>query len=169
LSPALIELIKICEERERWTPILTGELDKAREIQAALPTIQAREVEQAVVAAFLHSQPMGQRAAHTDLLALLAHPLVDPAALEEGLRKWRNLSWFLVEDPDAWQLGTTPNLTHMHVQAMGWLNEDEIEEELKRRIQVVPQLAAADPGVEVHRLPVNPSYTRHGHKLRFSA
>jgi hypothetical protein len=167
LSPALIELIKICEERERWTPILTGELDKAREIQAALPTIQAREVEQAVVAAFLHSQPMGQRAAHTDLLALLAHPLVDPAALEEGLRKWRNLSWFLVEDPDAWQLGTTPNLTHMHVQAMGWLNEDEIEEELKRRIQVVPQLAAADPGVEVHRLPVNSSYISDDLKLHY--
>jgi len=167
LSPALIELIKICEERERWTPILTGELDKAREIQAALPTIQAREVEQAVVAAFLHSQPMGQRAAHTDLLALLVHPLVDSAALEEGLRKWRDLSWFLVEDPDAWQLGTTPNLTHMHVQAMGWLNEDEIEEELKRRIQAVPQLAAADPGVEVHRLPVNSSYISDDLKLHY--
>lgn len=166
-SNALNELIKICEERERWTPILTGELDKAREIQAALPTIQAREVEQAVVATFLHSQPMGQRAAPTDLLALLAHPLVDPAALEEGLRKWRELSWFLVEDPDVWQLGTTPNLTHMHVQAMGWLNEDEIEEELKRRIQAVPQLAAADPGVEVHRLPVNPSYISDDLKLHY--
>jgi len=167
MSNALNELIKICEERERWTPILTGELDKAREIQAALPTIRAREVEQAVVATFLHSQPMGQRAAHTDLLALLAHPLVDPAALEEGLRKWRGLSWFLVEDPDAWQLGTAPNLTHMHVQAMGWLNEDDIEEELKRRIQAVPQLAAADPGVEVHRLPVNPSYISDDLKLHY--
>ena len=166
-SYALNELIKICEERERWTPILTGELDKAREIQVGLPTIQAREVEQAVVATFLHSQPMGQRAAQTDLLALLAHPLVDSAALEEGLRKWRGLSWFLVEDPDAWQLGTTPNLTHMHVQAMSWLTEDEIEDELKRRIQAIPQLAAADPGVEIHRLPVNSSYVSDDLKLHY--
>ncbi len=166
-SPALVELIKICEEHERWTPILTGELEKAREIQGALPTMQAREIEQAVVATFLHSQPLGQRAAHTDLLALLAHPSVDGAALEEGLRKWRGLSWFLVEDPDAWQLGITPNLTHMHVQAMSWLSEDEIEEELKRRIQAIPQLAAADPGVEVHRLPPSPGYVNDNLRLHY--
>jgi hypothetical protein len=34
ISPALNELIKICEEHEPWTPILTGKLVYAREIQA---------------------------------------------------------------------------------------------------------------------------------------
>ncbi len=146
-------MVEICDESERWTPILIGELDKAREIQAGLPTLKSREVEQAVIAAFLHSQPIGQRASNLELLALLAHPGIDPAALEEGLRKWRERSWFLLENPDVWQLGTTPNLTHMHVQAMGWLNEPEIDDELRSRIKSVPSLKSADSGVEVHALP----------------
>jgi hypothetical protein len=156
LSAALEELVDICEEKEKWTPILIGELEKAREIQAGLPTLKAREIEQAVVATFLHSQPIGQRAAPSELLTLLAHPSVDAAALEEGLRKWRGISWFLVENPDVWQVSTTPNLTHMHVQAIGWLNEQEIDDELKRRIRAVPTLKIADPGVEVHTLPQSP-------------
>ncbi|MCR4407531.1 MAG: DUF499 domain-containing protein [Anaerolineae bacterium] len=156
LSPALNELVKICEERERWTPILIGELEKARQIQAALPSLRQREIEAAVVATFLHSQPTGQRAQPSELLALLAHPGMDPAALEEGLRKWRELSWFLVEDPAVWQLGTTPNLTHLHVQAMDQLQESEIDDELRRRIRGIPSLSTADPGVEVHNLPQSP-------------
>ncbi|MBN1317038.1 MAG: ATP-binding protein, partial [Anaerolineales bacterium] len=39
LSAALGELVKICTERERWTPILNGELEKARQVQARLPTL----------------------------------------------------------------------------------------------------------------------------------
>ena len=156
LSSALNELVKICEERERWTPILIGELEKARQIQATLPSLRQREIEQAVVATFLHSQPTGQRAQPSELLALLAHPGVDPAALEEGLRKWRQISWFLIEDPTVWQLGTTPNLTHMHVQAMEQLRESEIDDELRRRVRGVPNLSAADPGIEVHNLPQSP-------------
>lgn len=156
LSAALDELVDICEEKEKWTPILIGELEKAREIQAGLPTLSVRETEQAVVATFLHSQPIGQRAAPSELLTLLAHPSVDAAALEEGLRKWRDISWFLVENPDVWQLSTTPNLTRMHDRAMGWLNETEIDDELKRRIRAVPTLKTADPGVEVHTLPQSP-------------
>jgi hypothetical protein len=153
LSASLNELVDICDESERWTPILIGELEKGREIQNGLPTLKNREVEQAIVAAFLHSQPIGQRASNPELLALIAHPTVDVSALEEGLRKWRDRSWFLVENPDVWQLGTTPNLTHMHVQAMGWLNEDEINDELRSRIKSVSNLKTADSGVEVHALP----------------
>ncbi|MBI4772255.1 MAG: ATP-binding protein [Chloroflexi bacterium] len=156
LSNALNELVELCDQSEKWTPILSGELDKAREIQIGLPSLKARELEQAVLATFLHSQPHGQRAASTDLLALLPHPEIDPAALEEGLRKWRERSWFLTENSDFWQLGTTPNLTHMHVMAMGWLNESEIDDDLRKRIQRVPALTAADPGVEVHNLPNRP-------------
>lgn len=156
LSPALNELVQICEERERWTPILIGELAKARQVQAGLPSLGQRQVEQAVIATFLHSQPSGQRAQPSELLSLLAHPGVDGAALEEGLRKWRGLSWFLVENPDVWQLGTTPNLTHMHVQAMDRLDESEINDELEARIRRVSTLSSADPGVQVHTLPRRP-------------
>lgn len=153
LSSALNELIEVCDESHKWRSILTGELAKAREIQVGLPTLAVREVEQAVIATFLHSQPLGQRGAPSDLLALLAHPTLDAAALEEGLRKWRQFSWFLIEDPNLWQLGTTPNLTHMHLQAKGWLDDSEIEQELEKRVRAVPTLRAADPGVEIHMLP----------------
>jgi len=157
LSPALNELIPICQEREKWGAILTGELEKAREIQWGLPTLRQREIEQAVIATFLHSHPPGQRAAPSELLALLAHPEVDGAALEEGLRKWHGLSWFLGEDPQVWRLSTHPNLNHIHVRAMEHLPEQEIDAELRRRIRGVPALRDADPGVVSHMLPDGPS------------
>ena len=157
LSPALNELIPICQERQKWGPILTGELEKAREVQAGLPTLRHREIEQAVIATFLHSHPPGQRAAPSELLAMLAHPEVDPAALEEGLRKWRGLSWFLVEAPEVWRLSTHPNLNNIHVRAMEHLNEPDVDAELRRRIRRVPALQSADPGVVVHTLPNTPA------------
>ena len=156
LSSSLNELVEICDESEKWTPILIGELEKARHIQAGLPTLSSREVEGAVLGAFLHSQPTGQRAAQHELNVLLAHPEIDSAALEEGLRNWRDRSWFLVENPDVWQLGTTPNLTRMHVRAMDGLGEEEIDDELRKRIQAVSTLKIADPGVVPHALPKSP-------------
>lgn len=167
LSSALTELVEICDESHKWRSILTGELAKAREIQVGLPTLTVREVEQAVVSTFLHSQPQGQRAAPADLFVLLAHPLVDTAALEEGLRKWRQLSWFLVEDTSIWQLSTTPNLTHMHLQAKGWLDDSEIEQELEKRIRTVSTLKEADPVVEVHVLPPRPAEVDDNLKLHY--
>lgn len=157
LSSAMTELVEICDESHKWRSILTGELAKARETQVGLPTLTVREIEQAVISTFLHSQPQGQRAAPTDLFILLAHPLVDAAALEEGLRKWRKLSWFLVEDTSIWQLSTTPNLTQMHMQAKGWLEDSEIEQELEKRVRAVSTLKEADSVVEVHTLPPRPS------------
>ncbi len=158
LSPALNELIPICQEREKWGAILTGELEKAREVQGGLPTLRHREIEQAIIATFLHSHPPGQRAAPSELLALLVHPEVDAAALEEGLRKWRGLSWFLVEDPEVWRLSTHPNLNHIHVRAMQHLSEEEdVNPELRRRIRNVPALRDADPDVVVHMLPNTPA------------
>jgi hypothetical protein len=157
LSPALNELIPICQERQKWGPILTGELEKAREVQSGLPTLHRREVEQAVIVTFLHSHPPGQRAAPSELSVMLAHPTVDAAALEEGLNKWRSISWFLVEDPEIWRLSTHPNLTHIHVRAMEHLNEADIDAELRRRIRAVHALREADSGVVVHVLPNAPS------------
>lgn len=168
LSSALNELVEICDTSSRWTPILTGELAKAKEIQTLLPTLTAREVEQAVVATFLHSQPMGQHASPPELLELLAHPTIDASAIDEGLRKWREKSWFLVENPDVWQLGTTANLTHMHIQAMSWLNEPDIDDELRARIKNVTNLKSVDGGVEVHTLPSSgPRDISDDLKLRF--
>lgn len=156
LSPALGELINASEDHQAWTPILGGELEKARDVQRGFPSLKQREVEQAVIATFLHSQPTGQKADPPELYALMAHPDVDPAALSEGLKKWREISWFLAEDPDAWQLGTNPNLTHMHVRAMERLSEEVIDDELRARIQSARELAEADEGVQVHRLPQGP-------------
>ncbi|MEW5957009.1 MAG: DUF499 domain-containing protein [Chloroflexota bacterium] len=167
LSSALAELVEICDESHKWRSILTGELAKAREIQVGLPTLTTREVEQAVISAFLHSQPQGQRAAPADLFVLLVHPLVDAAALEEGLRKWRQLSWFLVEDTGNWQLSTTPNLTHMHLQAKGWLDDSEIEQELEKRVRAVPALKEADSVVEVHVLPPRPDRIEDNLQLHY--
>ncbi len=157
LSPALNELVEILSDSHKWLPVLNGEMEKARSLAAGLPTIKQREIEQAVVATFLHSQPAGsgKRAAPQELWALLAHPSIDRSAVEEGLRKWRDTSWFLVENPDYWQLGTTPNLTHMQHQAMAGVPETEIRDELRRRIKLLKELAAADPGVEVHTLPAS--------------
>ncbi|MGH2458401.1 MAG: DUF499 domain-containing protein, partial [Chloroflexota bacterium] len=167
LSPALGELINASEDQQVWTPILGGELEKARDVQRGFPSLKQREVEQAVVATFLHSQPTGQKADPPELYALLAHPEVDPAALGEGLKKWREISWFLSEDPDAWQLGTNPNLTHMHVRATERLSEAAVDEELRARIQGARELAVADDGVRVHRLPQSPGDIGDSVDLRY--
>jgi hypothetical protein len=169
LSPALNELIPICQERQKWGPILTGELEKAREVQASLPTLRHREIEQAVIATFLHSHPPGQRAAPSELTGLLVHPEIDPAAVEEGLRKWRGLSWFLVEDPEVWRLSTHPNLNNIHVRAMEHLNEPDVDVELRRRTRGVPALQSADPGVVVHMLPNTPADISDNLKLHYLA
>lgn len=156
LSPAVVELVNCCEEKEKWTPILRGELAKAHEAQSGFPSLKDRELEQAVIATFLHSQPTGQRADPTELDVLLAHPKIDPLALAEGLKKWRDLSWFLVDDPTVWALSTTPNLTHMHERAMERLPEPSVEDELRKRIQGTADLKQADEGVIPHALPQGP-------------
>src|SRR5947209_7498543 len=49
-------------KRQEWTSILEGELGRAREVQAEFPALHYREIEQAVFATFLHSQPIGAKA-----------------------------------------------------------------------------------------------------------
>jgi len=167
LSPALRELTNICDESLRWSSSITGELEKARTIQSGLPSLEQREIEQAVVATFLHSQPMGARATPAELTALLAHPSIDPASLEDGLRKWRERSWFLVENDDVWQLGIVPNLTHMHYNAKTMLSEPEVEDELRNRIKLVTALKESAPGVELHMLPQSPGDVSDTPQLRY--
>ena len=162
LSPAVTDLVRICSDKDdAWTPKLTGELERAREAQNKLPSLKQREVEQAVLATFLHSQPAGQKAEHADLYVQLVHPGVDLAALDTGLDDWRGLSWFLTEEPNAWRLSTQPNLTHMHVDAVKGLADPKVTDEMRAQIEKVRDLAAidgdgADRGVRVHRLPAGP-------------
>jgi hypothetical protein len=125
-------------KRQEWSGILQGELDKARGIQTEVSGLRFREVEEAVIATFLHSQPTGHKASTPELLVLLGHTRPDKIELEKGLKRWTELSWFLDESalttpdggglPNVWRLGSKPNLRQMHNEA---------------RREVVPELVEA--------------------------
>ena len=166
LSEAIQELIKACDEGNQWTPILTGELERARHVQKDLPMLKSREIEAAVLSTFLHSQPAGQKAELADLYLLLAHADIDPMSVEKGLSEWRDASWFLKENENSWVLGTTPNLTNMHVRAMQRINEDQITEDLTKRIRDA-KLGRNTDGVDVHTLPQGPTDIPDTPELRF--
>lgn len=168
LSDALVELIDKCSDEADWAKILVGELEKAQEVQRELPSLKAREIEQAVVSTFLHSHPRGQKAELSDLCALVAHDSLDVASLKEGLSKWRARSWFLSEEPDVWRFGTQPNLTHMHVHAMGNVSAKPmlVDHEVRSRIRAA-RLGDVDPGVVSHILPDSPRDVRDTPELHF--
>ena len=166
LSDALQELTKACDEGAKWTPILRGELDRARTVQKQLPLLKSREIEAAVLATFLHSQPIGQKAELADLHLLLAHTDIDAISVEKGLAEWRDASWFLKENQSSWALGTTPNLTNMHVRAMARITEDQITEDLVKRIRSA-KLGQNTDKVDVHTLPTSPEDLSDTPELRF--
>lgn len=167
LSDALQELVRACDEGTQWTPILTGELERARTIQKNLPLLKSREVEAAVLSTFLHSQPIGQKAELADLYLLLAHADIDPMSVEKGLLEWRDASWFLKENENSWALGTTPNLTNMHVRAMARITEDQITENLVKRIRDTT-LGRNTDNVAVHTLPNSPADVPDTPELHFA-
>ena len=166
LSDALQELTNACDEGANWTPILRGELDRARTVQKQLPLLKSREIEAAVLATFLHSQPIGQKAELADLHLLLAHAAIDAVSVEKGLAEWRDASWFLKENQSSWALGTTPNLTNMHVRAMARITEDQITEDLVKRIRSA-KLGRNTDKVDVHTLPTSPEDLSDTPELRF--
>ena len=119
-------------KKQEWSPILEGELAKARAIAEEYPALRHREVEQAVFATFLHSQPIGQKALTRELMLLLGATRPDRIELEKALRRWAEVSWFLDEEglqaadagadgrkglPRSWRLGSRPNLRQMHDDA----------------------------------------------------
>ena len=166
LSEAIGELIDACEEGNQWTSILDGELEKARDAQSRSALLRYREIESAVLATFLHSQPAGQKADATDLYTLLANPDIDPMSVQDGLAEWRRLSWFLKEDDSIWALGTTPNLTNMHDRAMRSLTDDRINADLVKRIRDAKLGQNADR-VAVHALPDSPADIADNPELHF--
>lgn len=160
-------------KRQEWTAMLEDELDKARNIQQELPALKGRELEQAVMATFLHSQPIGQKALTRELLVLLGTTKPDRIDLEKGLRRWAEVSWFLDEAamteagnggvevrelPRTWRLGTKPNLTQMHSQAVTRVPPDLVEMKLVEFISKEKRLTAggSQAGARVHNLPQRP-------------
>ena len=166
LSEAIQELVETCDEGNQWTPILTGELERARAIQKDLPLLTSREVEAAVLSTFLHSQPIGQKAEWADLYLLLAHADIDVMSVEKGLSEWREASWFLKENDNNWALGTTPNLTNMHVRAMARINEDQITQDVMKRIRDAA-LGRNTDEVKTHTLPHSSADIPDTPELRF--
>ncbi|MCY0897578.1 MAG: DUF499 domain-containing protein [Firmicutes bacterium] len=159
-------------KRQEWLTILQGELEKAQRIQEDFPALKSREVEQAVVATFLHSQPIGQRAATREVLVLIGPSRPDRIELEKALRAWADTSWFLDEAyltegsaghglPTAWRLGSRPNLKQMHNDALLRVisKTDIIEAKLVEEIKKVKTLTAGAnaAGAVVHLLPKKPS------------
>lgn len=166
LSKAVQELIEACEEGNQWTPILTGELKRAQAVQEELPQLKHREIEAAVLATFLHSQPQGKKAETAELYLLLAHPEVDAISLEQGLSEWRKRSWFLKEEEDTWALGTAANLTNMHVRAMRRVTDAQINEDLEKRIRAA-KLGRNRDQVAVHAFPDSPADVADTPELHF--
>jgi len=174
-SSGLQELTKIATteeyegKRQDWTAIIEGELKKARAAQRDYPAIKHREVEQAVIAAFLHSQPIGQRASTPELMVLIGHTRPDQIEIGKAMLRWGRESWFLDEQlfseadgdrlPQYWRLGSKPNLKQMHSDSCRRVSGEGVEAYLLQAIQKQKSLtsAASAAGARVHNVPVKPS------------
>ena len=179
LSEAARELASVAAseeyegKRQEWSAILEGELVKARDIQQEFTALRGRELEQAVIATFVHSQPLGQRALTRDLLVLLGGSQPDRIELEKALRRWTEVSWFLDESafaesgdgmadvwelPKSWRLGTAPNLRQMHSQSLTRVSPDLVDMQVAEAIRSERRLRAgvSQAGVRFHMFPARP-------------
>ena len=159
-------------KQQEWRPILEGELAKARGIQSEAAGLGHREMEQAVVAVFLSSQPIGHKALTGELMVLLGAARPDKIELEKALRRWTELSWFLDEVevstgsedgggqlPRAWRLGNRPNLRQMHHDACSTrVSSSLVESQVINAIEKLKALTsgASAAGAKVHNLPERP-------------
>jgi len=146
-------------------------------------SIAHREVEQAVFATFLHSQPIGQKALTRDLLLLLGPTRPDRIELEKALYRWVETSWFLDEGalrdaetgagpralPRSWRLGSKPNLRQMHHDACTRVQPALVEAKLLDEIQRTKSLTsgAQAAGAKLHVLPDRPRDVDDDGELRF--
>ena len=173
VSDALKELITVADtedhegKRQAWTGILDGELSRAREIQQDSMGLKFREIEQAVVATFLHSQPPGQTAKTRELVVLLGACRTDKIEMDKGLNRWAQSSHWLDDQytnvadrqlPSTWRLGNKPNLNQMHSVAVRVISDDTVKARLLDDIEKNKQLtaSASAAGVRVHTLPDKP-------------
>ena len=159
--------------RTDWVPLLEAELAKARQIQDELPALaNGREAEQAVAAVFLHSQPVGHKVNTPDLVRMAGSLAPDAIELEKGLRRWREISWFLDDEdmgaeepaagsglPKSWRLGHRPNLRQMHDEACRQrVGADAVEARLEEAVRATKALTegARAAGAVAHLLPASP-------------
>jgi hypothetical protein len=173
LSEAMRELVTVADTatvdggRQAWTGILCHEFTLAQTIQTESVGLKFREVEQAVVATFLHSQPVGQNAKTRELMLLLGPSRPDKIELEKGLSRWAQTSYWLDDLytsvikgtlPLTWRLGYRPNLTQMHVNAQKNISEDMVRARVIDEIAKVKGLTAnaSAAGVRVHTLSSRP-------------
>lgn len=176
LPEAARELTSVAEfeeydnRRYDWGAILEEELKKARDIQTEILGLAHRELEQAVFATFLHSQPIGRQAVTRELMVLLGTTRPDRIVLGKALKRWTEVSWFLDEAaisdreegvtlPKSWRLGFKPNLRQMHSDAMQRVPDDLIEARLIDEIARTKSLTAgaSAAGAKVHTLPQRPN------------
>ena len=173
LSEALREMVAVADTeesegaRQAWTGILDNEFSQARRIQTESVGLGNREIEQAVVATFLHSQPVGQNARTRDLVVLLGPVRPDKIELEKGLGRWAQCSYWLDDLysgategqlPGTWRLGNRPNLTQMHAVAAKSIQDEIVRARLLDEIGKAKALTAnaSATGVRVHTLPSRP-------------
>ncbi|MGD9730326.1 MAG: hypothetical protein AB7V39_28655, partial [Nitrospiraceae bacterium] len=173
LSDSLQEMVSVADtedwegKRQAWTGILDHEFSQAKRIQGDSVGLTFREIEQAVVATFLHSQPIGQTAKIRDLLVLVGTARPDKIELEKGLSRWAQTSYWLddlhtiVTDgklPATWRLGNRPNLTQMHAVAAKNVADEIVRARLVDDISKTKSLTAnaAAAGVRVHTIPPRP-------------
>ena len=160
---------------QEWRPILEGELAKAQAIQAETTGLRHREMEQAVIAVFLSSQPIGQKVLTPELFVLIGGASPDRIELEKALHRWTELSWFLDESevatgeanrdgtrqlPRAWRLGNRPNLRQMHHDAcQNRVPPAQVESQVVEHVAKLKALTAgaSAAGAKVHNLPEKPS------------
>lgn len=173
LSEAARELVSIADtivddgHATRWTGIVENELTCARQVQADSVGLKLREVEQAVIATFLHSQPKGRSAKTRDLMLLVGPCRPDKIELEKGLVRWSQTSSWLDDEhkPEKdnqlrpeWRLGNRPNLHQMQSAAAVGIQLDVIKAQLIDEIGKLKTLTsgASAAGVRVHTLPTKP-------------
>lgn len=185
ISEALREMVTVAdaqgvdERRQAWTPILAGELGRARESQAESVGLRFREMEQAVVATFLHSQPTGQNAKTRDLMLLLGPTRPDKIELEKGLIRWAQTSYWLDDKffagaqdklPAQWRMGNRPNLNQMHAKAAQEISDDLVMARLLDEIGKTRALTmgASAAGVRVHTQPQCPDEVKDDGQFRYA-
>lgn len=180
LSEGIRELAGIATQKgndgssAEWLTLLQAELEKAREVQDELTILNKyREIEQAVVAVFLHSQPIGHKASTGEVTRMIGTSTSDMIEVQMGLKRWRELSWFLDDDdfeavgagdsetlPSFWRLGNRPNLRQMHDDACQHrVKIDSINKRLEEEIRSVKKMlvgGALATGPLTHLLPESP-------------
>jgi len=173
LSEAMRELVTVADTEEHegrhqaWTSILDGELERAAQVQEESVGLHYREIEQAVVATFLHSQPVGHSCKTRELMLLLGATRPDKIELEKGVARWAQVSHWLDdrnlpdregELPSTWRLGNRPNLNQMQSVALKNISPEVAMARLLDEIPRVKSLTegARGAGVQVHMLPTRP-------------